>query len=461
MISRGGVAVALAFLSATGVAQEPDLDQIPQAPPSNSAAAATGGTTGTLYIADAVTVEGNRTDLLVPTPLPYDWQERLLVDLTKTWNLGPQLRLVASDRLNLRAESDLSFPDDHNLVNDLREAYIAWRTSDELFLDVGRINFKSGLALGYNPTDFFKTRTVSEPLSADPTVLREDRLGTLMVRAQQLWQHGSVTAAFAPRIEEPSAIYSNASLPSIDPMFDRTNSQSRFLLKSTFDLAENVNPELLYYHAGDRSTIGTNLAATVGKGTVVYLEWSGAERPSLILDAEAYGRTTGTLPAAGPAILRGSTASTFKNELALGASYTTTKNLTINLEYHLNQAGFTAFDWNQWFRTGVASAPEAPVTQTLWYLRSYAQDQQQQNTEQATFIRADWVDAFGLKLELTGFSLIDLHDRSSQCQLSASYYLSPAWTASAQVSANAGSRRSDFGSLPTAYSMLLELRRYF
>ncbi len=71
-------------------------------------------------------------------------------------------------------------------MNDFREAYIEWRLADQTYLALGRINLKSGIALGYNPTDYFKTRTVSEPLSADPTVLREDRLGTVMLRLQHI-----------------------------------------------------------------------------------------------------------------------------------------------------------------------------------------------------------------------------------------------------------------------------------
>ncbi len=68
-------------------------------------------------------------------------------------------------------------------INDFREGYLSWEALDRTYLDAGRINLKSGVAVGFNPTDFFKTRAVVEPLSVDPTVLREDRLGTVMVSA--------------------------------------------------------------------------------------------------------------------------------------------------------------------------------------------------------------------------------------------------------------------------------------
>ena len=67
-----------------------------------------------------------------------------------------------------------------------------------------------------------------EALTADPSVLREDRLGTLMVLGQHVWAGGSVTRAFAPRVTLPTAVYRETDLPSIDPMLDRTNAKDRF-----------------------------------------------------------------------------------------------------------------------------------------------------------------------------------------------------------------------------------------
>ena len=45
-----------------------------------------------------------------------------------------------------------------------------------------------------------RSRAVVEPLTADPSILREDRLGTLMLMGQQVWPGGSVTALFAPSV---------------------------------------------------------------------------------------------------------------------------------------------------------------------------------------------------------------------------------------------------------------------
>ena len=458
-IGRGLLLLALAW-SGTVVAQsDSDLALIPpdsQTPPKIIPSHAERN----IYLENALTGLSLRNDLAVAAPPSYDWQERLLLDLRDAWKVG-RGRLIFSDRLNLRAESDLTFPERENVVNDLREAYLEWPLADQTYLALGRINLKSGIALGYNPTDYFKARTVSEPLSADPTVLREDRLGTLMLRLQRISRAGSITLAFAPRLQRPSPIYSNTGLPSLNPMFGRTNSENRFLLEGSIDLSPDMSPQVLIYHDSHATRAGLDLSMTLGQSVVAYLEESVARRRDLIAEALDFGHATGALPAGVPDEPPPAPRSSLKNDLAVGASYTTRNRITWNLEYHLNQAGFTSQDWNRWFEIGSASGGSPAIADELWYTRGYALDQQQQSTEQAVFLRADWTDAFGLNLELSGFVNVDLRDGSGQAQGQADYYLSNAWTIGLLAAGNFGSARSDFGSLPAAYSILLSLRRYF
>ncbi|HEY7888616.1 MAG TPA: hypothetical protein VIC29_10355 [Steroidobacteraceae bacterium] len=413
-----------------------------------------------LYLENALTAVWLRNELPVPAQPSYDWQERLLLDARTAWNVGPATRLIFSDRFNLRAESDISSPDQESIVNDLREAYMEWRLADQTYLAFGRINLKSGIALGYNPTDYFKARTVSEPLSADPTVLREDRLGTVMLRLQHIGAGGSITVAFAPRLRRQSPIYSNTELSTFDPMLGRMNSEHRFLIKSSIDLSSDLIPEVLIYHDRHDTRFGLNLAMTLGHSIVAYVEESAARRRDLIARALDFGRAAGALPAGATDEPPPSPGSSLKNELAIGASYTTPGRVTWNLEYHLNQAGFTSEDWSRWFAIGSAAAALPALANELWYIRGYALDQEEQSTEQAIFVRADLTDAFGLNLELSGFANVDLRDGSGQAQGEADYYWSDAWTIGLLAAGDFGSRRSDFGSLPAAGSILLSVRRY-
>jgi len=476
MIRRGAALLLLggalwnagAAAQTTPAGQDVDLDLIPRAlqqesantPPATPKAIDTGRR---LYVENAFSAVSlrNQPDVPAPGPRPFNWQERLFLDVRKEWRLASPLTLIYSGRLNFRAEDNLSFPVHENLINDLREVYLGWQPGERTYVDLGRINLKSGVALGYNPTDFFRPRAVVEPLSADPTVLREDRLGTLLLRAQQLLEGGSFTAAFAPKMYAPSAIYTNINLPSIDPMLDRTNASNRFLAKGSLNGGDRFSPEILLYHEGNRTRMGTNLAESFGQKSVAYLEWSGGRRASLIDDALRYGRDTGTLPLRAPSWIPESSEESLQNELAFGASYTTQTRITFNLEYHFNQAGFAQADWRNWFASGRGGLAGSPVVGELWYLRDYALDQQYPISRHSAFLRADWVDAFVPKLELTGFVNTDLYDGSGLVQLTADYYLSDHWTVGVLVSAAFGSARTDFGSLASAGSFMVKVARYF
>jgi hypothetical protein len=456
---------AVAGAADTPPDEDKDLSLIPQAappaPPADAPLAA--GARQKIYIEDAVTGSWLQDSAVpAPPPGPPHWEERALLDVRKEWPVDDDLRLLYSGRLNLRVEEGLGFPNHENLTNDLREAYLSWEPAERLFFYLGRINLKSGVALGFNPTDFFKTRAVVEPLSVDPVVLREDRLGTLMLEAQRVWAGGSLTVAYAPAVASDSPIYTSYDLRTFSPMFDRTNAHPRWLLKGSVDVAAGFSPELLAYTSEGRVRLGANLAENVGQSLVTYLEWSGGRQGTVSGDALAFGRATGTLPAAAAGVLPGLAPVGFRNELAVGASYTTAlPRITFNLEFHYDQAGFSRSDWDQWFRTGRTAAAQSPIASALWYVRDYAADQQQLISHRYAFLRVDWVDAFVPKLELSGFADTDLTDGSTRLQLGADYYLSDRWTIGALALVDAGGRHSDYGSLPQGGSVLLKVVRYF
>jgi hypothetical protein len=461
------LSIVLANVRAMADQQPPsDVDLIPDAAIQQPEAAPSSSIdrgNQRIYLEDALTGSDIRNNLLVPypSPQPTDWQERVFLDARKDWKLDDDLHLNLSNRFNIRAESDITFPSHETVLDEFREAYVSWEPQERTYLDVGRINVKSGIALGFNPTDFFKTRAVVDPLSVDPTVLREDRLGTLMIEGQRIWEGGAVTAAFAPKLENPTALYTNTDLRTFDPSFDRTNASNRALIKADVNLTHEFAPEFLFDREGDRSSFGTNLTGAIGQRTVVYGEWSGGNRPSLIADALSYGRTTGSLPLLATGPLPASSSAAFQSSASIGASYTTDAKITFNLEFHHFQPGFSRSDWNTWFQSGMSHAQTAGIPAALWYIRGYALDQQDPISKQSAFLRFDWVDAFVTNLEVTGFINTDLYDASSLVQLTADYYLSKSWTVGALLVSNLGRARSDFGSLPQAGSALLKISRYF
>jgi hypothetical protein len=453
-----GAQLAVWLTASSALAQgEPDMDRIPEeAPPAAPAAPSGSAIKRVGYVESATEPSLLRRQLPVAFPSPAPTiGERLFADERLEYSPVHGLRLVLGGRAELRAADDLPFPTHENVRVDFRELYASWHPLAGLYLDAGRVNVRSGVAIGYNPTDFFKTRAVVEPLSLDPAVLREDRLGAVLARAQYVWSKGSLSATFAPKLESPSALYDTARLPSIDPMLDRTNAHNRLLVKGNLDVVSGFSPELLLYVEDGAVRAGANVAQTVGKSVVAYAEWSAGQRQSLLAEALAYGTQTGTLPAALSYVLPSGGSTSLQQSASAGLSYASASKMTFWLEYHLFQPGFSRADWQTWFDRGAA------LPAPLWYARAYAVDQQEPVSKHSLFFRADWQDAWVLNLELSAFANVDLYDGSALAQVTAAYALSDHWSFSLIGAVNAGGRRTDFGSLPQVASALATVRLYY
>lgn len=444
-----------------------DLERIPQIapaqPPGGEPKTAEPRTTrsGRLYVEDALTLSARRGDLVVPAPPPASptWQNRTSADVLKQWDLSGSLSATLSDRFNVYLQDDVNFPSRQSFRNDFREGYVTWEPKAQNYLEAGRVNVKNGVALGFNPTDFFKTRTLLDQASLDPSVIRQNRLGTVMARGQAIWEAGSASLSVAPKLDSPAPISTTAP-PSLNPSFDRTNGANRVLLTASYDVGD-LNPQALVYNESGRTKFGLNLSHQLGKSVVGYVEWAAGKQPNLITQAVSYGRLTGTLPPNAPTLPPAEGAEKFRNDLAIGGSWTSETRITLNVEYHFHQAGFSRQDWKNWLDIGAANANRPPVTGELWFVRGFAAAEQQPMTRHQAFLRADWPDAFVVHLELAALAFVNLYDGSTLAQLSASYDVSDAWTLRAYVSANIGAKRSERGSAPQAASAILQLVRYF
>jgi hypothetical protein len=308
--------------------------------------------------------------------------------------------------------------------------------------------------LGFNPTDFFKTGTLVGQASLDPSSVRQNRLGTLMVRGQKIWSRGSLSLAYAPKLFEPSAIV-RANQYGVDPRLDATNAAHRVLAIASLDIGA-WSPQLLGTFERHRSKIGFNITRPFGDAVVAYAEWAGGQEGNLITRSYGYGQATGTPLPDVPLIMATDTRTEFHSDLSAGASWTIARKVTLNLEYHYHQAGFTQQDWEHWFDLG--ALPGSALA--LWYVRGYANDQQEPVNRHQIFARLAWPRALTSKLELSAFAFVNPLDGSAFAQAIASYYLSDAWTCGLYGSINAGPARSEHGSVPQLGSVVLQLVRY-
>jgi hypothetical protein len=455
--------VAMLLLGTASFARadgDSELDRIPATPAPTAC-----GTTPTprpvnnerTYIEDAFTQSALRSSVVpYPSPLPPAWENRTSLDTLDQWSVSRRITAFFSDRFNIIEDDRFGFASNQALRNDLREAYLSAQLGSQTFLEAGRINIRNGVALGFNPTDFFKAGTLVEQASLDPSVIREDRLGTFMVHAQTIWNGGSADVSFAPKLSAPTPI-SFIPKSGLDPGTGKTNADARFELTASAKIAD-LSPQVLFYSGDGETKYGLNVSRGFGQNTVAYAEWAGGSQQDLIARAISFAKGVGTLPPTAPIVPPTDPSRTFRNDLSIGASLTAAE-ITLNMEYHYHQAGFSARDWQNWFAIG-QSPSSSTVANELWVIRGYAQQQQEPMAQQELFLRVDRPNAFVANLELTAFAFVSLHDGSVLSQIAATYALSSRWILAAYVGANTGGPYSERGVIPQSFNAIVQAIRY-
>jgi len=458
----------LALLSAAvaaPAAEDSDLDRIPNLPSAPSSSPSSSPSTppspahppshARLYLENALTVATLRDPVVpFPPPPPDRWQNRTSADLIADWRARQSLKLALSDRIDVYASEHQTWWSRATVRNELREAYASWEPRARTYLEAGRINVRNGVALGFNPTDVFRPRTLVGQASLDPSVLSRNRLGTVMVRAQAILDRGALSLIYAPKLFEPSPIGGNPI--GVDPRIDATNAAHR-LLASASGNAGDTSVQMLAYLERRRSKLGLALTRPLGDSVVTYAEWTLGYEADLIARAIEYGRQTGTLPPNAPPPIPADPALAWRNDVAAGASWAIATRLTLNLEYHFHQGALDGEDWARWFAAGRANPLLAPE---LWYIRGYAADQLEPASQHNAFVRVAWPNAALDNLEVDAFAFVNLRDGSTLTQASASYAMSDRWTFMLLLSANLGTPQSERGSLPQGSSAIVELVLY-
>jgi hypothetical protein len=187
---------------------------------------------------------------------------------------APGWRAIFADLLDARWQEHSSR---QKTLNTIIDAYVSWQVRPNAIIDAGRINTHDGVAFGYNPTDYFRANAVRSVISVDPASLRENRLGSVMIRSQALWAAGALTALYSPKLaDQPS----NAAF---NPDFGATNFRDRWLLAASYALSKQLNPQFLIYgEAGQSPQIGLNLTTLLNDATVAYVEYSGGRSSGLL-----------------------------------------------------------------------------------------------------------------------------------------------------------------------------------
>lgn len=317
-------------------------------------------------------------------------------------------------------------------VNTLKEAYVSYRDGGSEIVDVGRVNVREGVGFAYNPTDYFRADAVRAIISIDPETLRDERLGTLMVRSQTLWSSGSLTAIIAPQVD------ASANNSTWSPDFGATNGLSRTVLILSQRLTAELQPQFSLSSTEHESPqAGLNLTYLVNRATVAYVEWSGGRAPSN-LALSGYGAAT-------------SSATAFRSRLSTGITYTTANKLSLTLEYEYDGAAPGGNEWSL-----LRAGPVPPYVQ----YRDYAGSQGELAARQNVFAYAHWDDVGIDRLGLTAFVRFDPYDQSHVTWAEARYHWEHLGFA-IQWQRTWGEATSDLAPWPLRQSWLALIDYYF
>ena len=350
---------------------------------------------------------------------------RLSLDARMDKTIAPGWRAVFADRLDMNRVDGAAGNRD---INTLKEAYVSWQARTDEIVDLGRINARNGVAMGYNPTDYFRAGALRSIVSLDPASLRENRLGSAMLRGQTLWAGGSLSAAYSPKLadQRSDAVF--------NPDFGATNNRARWQLALSQKLADSFTPQwLLSGGAGQSAQFGLNLTALPNEATVMYFEWSGGRAASLASQARMASDDVA-----------------FRSHAATGLTYTTSNNISLTAEYEYNGGGLDAQGWS-----ALRHGPPAFYGQ----YRNFVSNLQEPPTRKQIFLYAVWQDALVRHLDLAAMLRHDLADHSRLQWLEVRYH----WTKvdlALQSQLNTGQAGSNYGALPDrrAWQLLL---RYF
>jgi hypothetical protein len=304
--------------------------------------------------------------------------QRLSLDGRFDGSFAPGFRAIVAERIDSDWSGSLG---GNQEVGTLKEAYVSWQPFTGTLADAGRINARQGVAFGYNPTDFFRADAIRSLVSLDPDSLRDNRLGTVMLRGEELWSTGAITAAYAPRLTEQS------SAGALDPDWGATNSRGRWLICASQQLAPGWMPQwLLFSGDGQSPQAGMDITAALGSATVAYLEVSAGRSATLLAQA-----------------LDQPERSTLRSRASTGVTYSTASKLSLTVEYEYNGTGLSSGKWSRL----AASNP-----QDYGRYREFALLQQDLPTQSNVFGYASWQDLVFRHLDLTAFLRVDLVDHS-------------------------------------------------
>ncbi len=328
--------------------------------------------------------------------LPGGTVWRAALDLRHEFALGAEWRGVLSDRLELKHGVGGA----RHSANALREAYLSRGIDGRWFVDIGRVNVRSGVGLGYNPTDWLRGNVLATPSNQNPASARENRLGAFMLRVQHVTDSGSMHWAYAPKLT------SDATAPMRPWSLNLTRGNAAHALQWRWAprISETLSVDVqALARSGQPLEVGTNLSAVISPSVVAHAEVTLARRTRARIGAP-------------------STDKHLAPRAALGLNWTLPSGATLGVEYQHAGDAPSGDDWNRWRQR---DDPLARRTVGAW--RGERARTQDPLLRSGWFARLQWNDVLrDGRYDVGAFVRVNPHDRSRMWQLSGAWHVTPA-----------------------------------
>jgi hypothetical protein len=343
---------------------------------------------------------------------------RAAVDLRYERTSGPW-RFYLSDRLDDTHPVPLG---QRSTQNSLRELLVGWN-GESASVEAGRINLRHGPAFGYNPTDYFRETALRTITTADPVALRENRLGTVMLRGTWSSPAGTAALAVAPELQD------ERSSGSMSADLWRTNRTDRMLASFSASLSERFSGQVLAFGERGRGVqFGVNATSLLGDALVGFVEASTGRDTNLLQESLGLSEPQRRL-----------------HRASVGATYTFATRLSVTVEGEYNGAGLDRNQHRQLLRSG-------PGAQ-LRFLE-LTQSSMEIGSRRAWVVHVAQPGAFLKNLDLSGFVRGNAVDRSRLVWAEARYHWSQ-FDAVLQWQRFSGRADSEFGTYP--YRQVLQV----
>jgi hypothetical protein len=382
-----------------------------------------------------------------------NYYNRMIFDLDSKLFLGKYFDLIFHNQATWKWQEKEKI-NNTETKNYLQELFLSARIYDTLIIDAGRENIISGVAYGWNPTDYMLSASISA--NPDPRALREQRLGAYLVKASLFLDFGQITALYSPKIDN------------VD-----TNTSSRQLYKISAKPFDTLTTEVLFFHGSSsrftsekRNSVGSNIEFTLTDDLILHFEGSATKGSDMhtVESSKLYG--TGYYDYV-------QRKDKIYTKAILGMNYTLPDLHNVILEFYYNGEGYSRKEWDYYFSmlekskerydSSVYETPPGSGFNPYYLYLNIANSTTQisRMSRYYLFLMLSKQNIFIDNLEYRFFSSLNLYDRSSLLNLNAEYSFVNNFKTGIIYSYYLGEDKSEFGLSPDLYSIMGYISAYF